>query len=105
MTSTSQDGSASLSDRQQKVLERIAMQRQRVRARRAARSQAMQVQAAQDQRQAADSDTSMTIRLLAFARSHPAAVAVVAGLAVVAGPARLIRWAGLAMPLIMQMRR
>lgn len=105
MTSKLQDDSGSLSEREQKVLERIALQRQRLRARRAARTQAVHIQAAQQQRQAADPDTPMSIKLLAFARSHPAAVAVVAGLALVAGPSRLIRWAGLVMPLVMQMRR
>ncbi|GKT27062.1 hypothetical protein [Acidovorax sp. SUPP3334] len=98
-------GATAPNDSQQRVLERIALQRQRLRARRAAHSQAVQVQAAQEQQQANDPDTPLSIRLLAFARSHPAAVAVAAGLAVVAGPSRLIRWAGLVMPLVMRMRR
>lgn len=87
---------------QQKVLDRILVQRERLRARRAAHRQALAVQA---QQQGLEPDAPFATRLLAFARLHPAAVAVAAVAAVAAGPSRLIRWAGMLMPLWSRLRR
>lgn len=88
---------------QQKVLDRILVQRERLRARRAALRQARAVAASAQVR--VEPDAPLAARLLAFARLHPVAVAVVAGAAVLAGPQRLVRWATLVMPLVMRMRR
>ena len=41
---------------------------------------------------------------LAFAKDHPLALALVAAGAAVAGPRRLVRWAGVVLPLLMQLR-
>lgn len=87
---------------QQKVLERIAVQRERLRARRSARLQSQDVAAVAE---AEDADAPFLARAVAFARQHPAAVAAVAGVAIAAGPRRLIRWAGVVLPLVMRLRR
>lgn len=87
---------------QQKVLDRIAVQRERLKARRAAQRQALAVQA---QQQGTDLDATLVMRVLAFARMHPVAVGVAAVVAMAAGPQRLVRWAGLLMPLVARMRR
>ena len=86
----------------QRVLERIAVQRERLRARRAARiqSQALAEVSAGD-----DADAPLLARAIAFTRQHPAAVAALAGVAIAAGPRRLIRWAGVVLPLVMRLRR
>lgn len=91
---------------QQQVLDRIALQRERLRARRAARAQA----AALARSHAAPSggggpDESMVLRAAGFAREHPLAVAAMAAVAVVAGPRRLMRWAGVVLPMLMRLRR
>ena len=39
-----------------------------------------------------------------FAKDHPLALALVAAGAAVAGPRRLVRWAGVVLPLLMQLR-
>ena len=44
-------------------------------------------------------------RAIAFTRQHPAAVTALAGVAIAAGPRRLIRWAGVVLPLVMRLRR
>lgn len=85
---------------QQKVLDRIALQRERLRARRAARAQAMAL-AQRD----VGADESLALRAAGFARQHPLAVAAMAGVALVAGPRRLVRWAGVVLPLVMRLRR
>jgi len=88
---------------QQKVLDRIATQRERLRARRAARAQALAL--AQRDGGAGPIDESLALRAAAFAREHPLAVAAMAGVGVVAGPRRLIRWAGVLLPMLMRLRR
>jgi aryl-alcohol dehydrogenase-like predicted oxidoreductase len=85
---------------QQKVLERIRAQRERLRARRAERNAA----------DAQDADrvppnAPLAARALAFVRLHPVATAVTVGMAVVAGPARLVRWAGVLIPVVVRLRR
>ena len=87
---------------QQRVLERIAVQRERLRARRAAR---MQSQALAEVSAGDDADAPLLARAIAFTRQHPAAVAALAGVAIAAGPRRLIRWAGVVLPLVMRLRR
>lgn len=87
---------------QQRILDRIALQRERLRARRAARAQAL----AQSQHAAAGgAEDSLAVRAAGFAREHPLAVAAMAGVAVVAGPRRLIRWAGVLLPMVLRLRR
>lgn len=88
---------------QQHVLDRIALQRDRLRARRVARAQARALAA----RDAATGgmDESLALRAAGFAREHPIAVAAMAAAAVIAGPRRLIRWAGVVLPLVMRLRR
>lgn len=88
---------------QQRVLDRIALQRERLRARRAARAQSLAL--AQREPGAGDMDESMALRAAGFAREHPLAVAAMAGVALVAGPRRLIRWAGVLLPMLMRLRR
>jgi len=46
----------------------------------------------------------MLQRLAMFAKLHPVAVTAVLGAALVAGPRRLVRWVGVVLPLIMQLR-
>ena len=80
------------------------MQRERLRARRAARAQS---QALADSQLAAagGAEHSLALRAAGFAREHPMAVAAIAGVAVVAGPRRLIRWAGVLLPMLLRLRR
>ena len=50
-------------------------------------------------------EDSFALRAAGFAREHPMAVAAIAGVAVVAGPRRLIRWAGVLLPMLLRLRR
>jgi len=86
---------------QQRVLDRIAKQRERIRARRVARAQSLALARSAQQ---ASPDEPFALRAAAFAKQHPVAVAALAGVALVAGPRRLVRWVGLAMPLITRLR-
>jgi len=88
---------------QQQVLERIAAQRARLRDRRA---QHLLAQADADAaRQASVADMPLAQRLAWFTREHPVAVAAVAGAVLMAaGPRKLVRWAGVVLPLILQLR-
>lgn len=90
-------------DAQQRVLDRIATQRERLRARRAARAQSLAL--AQRDGGMGGIDSSLALRAAGFAREHPAAVAAMAGVALVAGPRRLIRWAGIVLPMLMRLKR
>lgn len=89
---------------QQRVLDRIELQRERLRARRVARVQARAL-AEQAGGAAGGADASLALRAAGFAREHPLAVAAMAGVALVAGPRRLIRWAGIVLPMLMRLRR
>lgn len=93
----------SLPESHRAVLLRIATQRERLLARRSARAQALALQS----QHAAHMPTSGALaeRLVAFARLHPAAVAVAAVAAVAVGPRRLIRWSGILLPLVAKFRR
>ncbi len=92
-----------VSGEQRVVLERIAAQRERISARRNARAQALALRSSH----AAAMPTTgpLAARLVAFARLHPMAVAAAAGVALMLGPRRVIRWAGVALPLIAKFRR
>jgi len=87
---------------QQQVLDRILAQRERLRARRDALRQARATAAAQGRVNPAD---PLPARLLSFARLHPLAVAAALGVAALAGPHRVMRWAGVVLPAILRMRR
>lgn len=87
---------------QQRVLDRIAEQRERLRARRAARLQAQALAAVTE---GDDAAASLLLRVAGFVRQHPAAVAALAGVAIATGPRRLVRWAGVVLPLVMRLRR
>lgn len=86
---------------QQQVLDRIAAQRERLSARRAQRREA---RAQADGGQAPRADAPLVQKLAWFTREHPVAVAAMAGAAVVAGPRRLVRWAGVVLPFILRLR-
>lgn len=87
---------------QQKVLDRIAGQRDRVRARRQAHAQSLAL-APRAPTEAADDP--LALRAVAFAREHPLAMAAIASAALVAGPRRLVRWAGVLLPFLLRLRR
>ena len=91
------------SDAQQAVLDRIATQRSRLRARRAARAQSLAL--AHQGGGPGGIDESVLLRAAGFAREHPLAVAAMAGIGLLAGPRRLIRWAGVVLPVLMRLRR
>lgn len=88
---------------QQQLLDRIAAQRERLRARRTARAQSLALALAPSGNSSLDE--SFALRAVGFARQHPIAVAVMAGVALVAGPRRLVRWGGVVLPLLMRFRR
>ena len=88
---------------QQHVLDSIAMQRERIHARRVARAHSVAM--AHKPSAGGDLDESFALRAAGFAREHPLAVLGVAGLAAVAGPRRMIRWAGVLLPMLMRLRR
>lgn len=88
---------------QERVIERITVQRERLRARRAARAQSL---ALVDRNPSLSAmDESFVLRAAGFAREHPIAVAAMAGVALLAGPRRLVRWTGVLLPMLMRLRR
>lgn len=86
---------------QQVVLDRIAAQRERLRDRRVRRAQQ---QALLRDEQGLPPDASLGMRTVVFAKQYPLALAAVAGVAVLAGPKRLMRWAGVVLPLLLRLR-
>lgn len=88
---------------QQRIVERIAVQRERLRARRAARTQSLALSEGNPSLTALDE--SFLLRAAGFARQHPVAVAAMAGVALLAGPRRLVRWTGVLLPMLMRLRR
>jgi len=90
------------SPEQQQVLDRILVQRERLRARREAYRQTRAIVQA---RAGIDPDAALPAKLLAFARLHPVAVAAVAGVAMMAGPGRLFRLVRVLLPLAARLRR
>lgn len=55
-------------------------------------------------RQGLPLDASMALRAVVFAKQHPLALAAVVGAAAIAGPKRLMHWAGVALPLLLRLR-
>lgn len=86
---------------QQRVLARIAAQRERLAARRSQRSQSLA--AAVRTGQGALPET-LVLRLMVFVKQHPVAVAALAGVALAAGPRQLVRWASVVWPLVVRLR-
>ncbi len=78
---------------QQQVLDRIALQRERLRAYR------------RRPRDVMDETTPLPEQLWAFARRHPLVVALGLGAAALAGPRRLVRGISVLLPLLLQLRR
>ncbi|MHA7600482.1 hypothetical protein ACX12L_11125 [Alicycliphilus sp. T452] len=87
---------------QQQVLDRIVAQRERLRARRNAMRKARAAAATPGRVNPGD---PLLARLATFARLHPLVVAAALGVAALAGPGRVVRWAGVVLPAILRMRR
>jgi hypothetical protein len=84
----------------QQVLDRIASQRERLSAHRAARARAaLAAQAVEG----ATANDSFAARAVVFARQHPVAVAAAAGMVLMAGPGRVIKWATVLLPLVLRL--
>ncbi|MBB1653389.1 MULTISPECIES: hypothetical protein [Delftia] len=84
---------------QQQVMQRIAQQRERLKARSAAVAQARALSRSATQVQP---DAPLVERAITFARLHPVAVAVAAGAALMVGPRKLLRFGTTVMPLILR---
>ncbi|MCZ2104712.1 MAG: hypothetical protein LC137_10050 [Burkholderiales bacterium] len=78
---------------QQALLERIAAQRERLRAARHAAPDGIDPQA------------PLPARLAAFTRLHPLSTAVALGAVALAGPRRLVQWAGVVLPFLLRVYR
>lgn len=90
------------SDEQQKIIDRIAAQRERLRVRRTERAHRL---ALLHKEQAVEvSHTPLWLRTAVVAKRYPLGTAVLAGVALLVGPRRLVRWAGVGLPLYMRMR-
>ena len=98
-------GDASLpkpTDAQQRVMDRIAVQRERLDARRVQRAQQKAVLHTPS---GPSAGAPMMMQVVAVARQYPLAVAALAGVALVAmGPKSVMRWVGVALPLVMRLR-
>ncbi|WP_284335487.1 hypothetical protein [Comamonas sp. NoAH] len=90
------------SDEERAVLKRIAQQRDRLTA---AKQAQLQAKALRAQPAAVSADAPFAERLATFVKLHPVASAAVAGLALMIGPRKLMRYGGLALPLLQKMRR
>ena len=87
---------------QQRVIDRIAVQRDRLNARRAQRAQHKAVLHAQSKTSAS---APLLMQVVDLGRQYPIAVVALGGVALVAaGPKRVIRWLGLALPLVLRLR-
>ena len=86
---------------QQKVIDRIDAQRERLRVRRTERAHRI---ALLHKEQAVVSQTPLWLRTAVVARRYPVGAALLAGVALLVGPRRLVRWAGVGLPLYMRMR-
>lgn len=82
---------------QQAVLDRIAAQRERLRARHAARQQARAQAAAQ-----MPEGASGVLQALLYLRQHPLAAAAGIAAVLVIGPRRCVRWAGVVLPRLLR---
>ena len=90
------------SDAERVVLKRIAMQRDRLVAAKHAQQQAKALRAQAD---TVPADAPLAERLVVFAKLHPIATTAVAGLALMIGPRKLMRYGGLALPLLSKFKR
>ena len=90
------------SDAEKTVLRRIAAQRDRLNARKAAQEQARSLKV---QANAVSPDAPLIERLTTFARLHPVASAAVLGMAMFLGPRRLVRTGMTVLPLLSKLRR
>lgn len=84
------------------VLKRIAMQRDRMAAAKQAKAQAQSLRA---QPETVPADAPLMERLVVFAKLHPVATAAVAGVALMIGPRKLLRYGGMALPLLAKLKR
>lgn len=84
---------------QQHLLQRIAMQRERLKARAAAVAQARALRQSAAQVHA---EAPLAERLTTFARLHPVALGVAAAAAVAVGPRKLARLGSVAMPWVLR---
>ena len=91
------------SPQEREVLERIRSQRERLHGRRLAQEQALALKA-QDPNYAL-AHGSLVERLIGFGRQHPVVCAGALGLGLLLGPRKLIRFATVALPLVMKLRR
>ena len=87
---------------QREVLLRIASQRDRLAAARKTQFEAKNLQKSPP---TVPADAPLPERLAAFAKLHPVATAAAAGLAIMVGPRKLIRYGSLAWPLISKFKR
>lgn len=92
----------SAGDNERAVLKRIALQRDRLAAAKQAQQQAKSLRAQVD---TVPADAPFAERLVVFAKLHPVAMAAVAGVALMIGPRKLLRWGTLALPLIRKFKR
>lgn len=88
----------------EQVLARIEAQRLRLRERKARRAMVVAESREANRVAGLGPDASLASRVAVFARLHPVACALAAAVAVVIGPRKLIRWTGLAMPVLMKLR-
>lgn len=84
------------------VLQRIAMQRDRLAGAQQAQAQAQHLRT---QPEAVPADAPLAQRLLVFVKLHPVATAAVAGLALMIGPRKLLRYGSMALPLLAKFKR
>lgn len=89
---------------QKQVLDRIARQRGRLKARAVAQAQAKALRQTQGASRVL-ADDSLPERLLSFVRLHPVATAAAGGLLMVLGPRKLIRWSTVAIPWIVKFQQ
>lgn len=89
---------------QQRVIERIAVQRERLDARRAQRAH-QKAELQMHQSSSKNAGAPLLLRAVALGRQYPVVLAALAGVALVAaGPKRVIRWVGVALPLVVRLR-
>lgn len=93
---------ATAGDAERAVLKRIAMQRDRLAAAKQAQLQAKALRAVPE---TVPTDAPFAERLMVFAKLHPVATAAVAGLALMVGPRKLLRYGGMALPLLTKLKR
>lgn len=84
---------------QQRVMQRIAQQRERIKARSAAVAQARALSRSATQ---VRPDAPLLERISTFARLHPVAVALAAAAAMVVGPRKLMRIGSTVLPVILR---